>query len=74
MKLTTLPKGAKEMLTNQDPQEVQAVKIQAESKVKQAKTPKGTVAPATSLRERILSISLFPNPYNKSNVYRYGID
>ena len=74
MKLTTLPEKAREMLTNQDPQEVQAVKIQAESHVRKAKKPKGSVAPATSLRERILSISLFPNPYNKASVYRYGID
>ena len=74
MKLTTLPEKAREMLVNQDPQEVQAVKIQAESKLKKAKVPKGNVAPATTLRERILSISLFPNPYNKANVYRYGLD
>ena len=69
-----LPERAREMLTNQDTAEVQATKIQAEHKVKKAKVPKGSVAPATTLRERILSISLFPNPYNKASVYRYGLD
>ena len=74
MKLTTLPHKAREMLANQDPQEVQAAKIQAESHLREPKTPKGTVAPAHTLRQRILSLSLFPNPYNRQMVARYEKD
>ena len=74
MKLTTIPHKSREMLANQDPQEVQAAKIQAEHKVKEAKAPKGTVAPATTLRQRILSLSLFPNPYNRQMVAKYEKD
>jgi hypothetical protein len=74
MKHTTIPQEVRTHLTTQDPQEVQAAKIKAESQVKEAPPPKGTVAPTTSLRERILSLSLFPNPYNKKMVSRYEKD
>lgn len=74
MKLTTLPHQAREMLTNTDQQEVQAAKIRAEKDVPKAKKPTGTVAPSASLRQRILSISLFPNPYNRDMVAKYEKD
>ena len=51
-----------------------AAKIQAEYKKKEATVKKGQVAPTQSLRERILSMSLFPNVYNKSYIMRYGVD
>jgi hypothetical protein len=69
-----IPNPKVQVVMDNDPKEVQAAKIKAESQVKEAGTPKGTVAPATSLRERILSLSLFPNPYNKSMVSRYEKD
>jgi hypothetical protein len=69
-----IPNKKVETVRTNDPAEVQAAKIQAEHKVKEAPPPKGTVAPATSLREKILSLSLFPNPYNKQMVSRYEKD
>lgn len=52
----------------------QAAKISAEYKKKEPGVKKGEVAPASTLRERILSLSLFPNLYNKKMVMRYGTD
>lgn len=74
MKHGLLKHSTREMVTENDPQEVQAAKIAAEHKVKPAPAPKGTVAPATTLRQRILSISLFPNPYNREMVAKYEKD
>ena len=69
-----VPKSLHDILIQNDPQEVQAAKISAEHKVKTKKPRPGTVAPAQSLRQRILSISLFPNPYNREAVSKYEKD
>lgn len=54
--------------------EEQAARIASEYKKKEAPVKKSQVAPVQTLRERILSMSLFPNIYNKASVMRYGID
>ena len=38
--------------------------------LKQARVPKGTVAPETKLRKEILQLSLFPNVVNKRGMKR----
>lgn len=38
------------------------------------KPSKAQVAPATTLRQRILSISLFPNTHNRQMLLKYGTD
>ena len=48
----------------------QAAKIQGMSRVKQAPVPRGGVARTTTLREKILAASLFPNIYNREAVYK----
>ena len=48
----------------------QAAKIQGMNRVKQAPVPRGSVARTTTLREKILAASLFPNIYNREAVYK----
>ena len=48
----------------------QAAKIQGMSRVTQAPVPRGNVAPFSTLRERILAVSLFPNLFNRSAVMK----
>ena len=72
MKSHILPTASQEYL--RDPAEVSAAKIKAEKTVKTPKLKKGNVAPTGTLRERILSISLFPNPYNREMIMRYATE
>ena len=70
-----LPVKTTQMLVSNDPQEVQAYKIQAERTQNKRKTPgREATAPETTLRQRILSLSLFPNPYNRGMMLKYGVD
>lgn len=55
-----------------DEAETQSAKIKAEYEVKEAKLKKGTTAPTLTLRQKILSLSLFPNPYNRKMILKYG--
>lgn len=50
----------------------QAARIQSQYKMKEPPVKKGQVAPVQTMRERILSLSLFPNTFNRSNVMRYS--
>lgn len=75
MKHTTLPiipNSTTEVVLNNDPAEVQAAKIQAVFLNKQEAVKPGTISKAATLRQRILSVSLFPNVHNKKFITRYG--
>jgi hypothetical protein len=58
-----VPVGMPEI--DKDPATAQSARISAVHKVKPAAVPQGQVAPVASLRERVLSISLFPNVFNR---------
>ena len=73
MKNKVLPVAKQEY--ERDELERSASQIKAEFQLPPAPKPaKAQVAPATTLRQRILSISLFPNPYNRQMMLKYGTD
>ena len=52
-----------------DPQEAQKARIHAIYKTKPDMPRKPLVGPVDSMRKSILAMSLFPNVFNKDNVY-----
>lgn len=51
---------------------IKAVFVEGEAGMNPKCQQKGTVAPTDSLRKRILSLSLFPNPYNREYIKKYS--
>jgi hypothetical protein len=62
------------MESNNDSEEVQSAKIQAEFLAHENKPIRSVynVGPSQTLRHKILSLSLFPNIYDRSMLVRHG--
>ena len=69
-----LPGSLKEDLGLADPIEGHTAKIKAEYRKKDPKptNPGHQIGDASEMRKRILSMSLFPNVFNKDMVMRYN--
>ena len=71
IKLHPLPAETRTELDRSEA-ETEAAKIKAVHQDKKSLPKKPEVGRATTMRERILSMSLFPNLYNKGMLERHG--
>lgn len=71
-----MPKGAKkgEVIPvtikelDRDEREEQAARISGRHRIKERPVPAGCVAPAATLRRRIMALSMFPNIHNQEMI------